>query len=160
MLLELSQLLCTAHRIIDGVQEEEIRTLSNGRTRRHKVWVLPDMRNDILYSATHVNHPCAVWVRECDSNYMTCYQLYRELCKEYTRRYKKIHLCETKLYTTLSNPPLGIRQGPSPTQPPQCMPDEYKVPNDPVQAYRNYYIGSKSEIATWKYSPTPEWFVT
>jgi hypothetical protein len=33
------------------------------------------------------------------------------------------------------------------SEPPQCMPDEYKVPNDSVQAYWNYYIGDKHSVA-------------
>jgi len=30
---------------------------------------------------------------------------------------------------------------------PQCMPDEYKVENDSVAAYRNYYINEKAHCA-------------
>ena len=32
------------------------------------------------------------------------------------------------------------------TQPPQCMPDEYKD-KDTVKAYWNYYIGDKHSVA-------------
>ena len=41
--------------------------------------------------------------------------------------------------------------------PPQCMPDEYKVEGDSIQAYRNYYMGEK-HFAQWKYTPTPNWW--
>ena len=34
------------------------------------------------------------------------------------------------------------------TEPPQCMPDKYKC-EDPVQAYRNYYLGEKMYMAVW-----------
>jgi hypothetical protein len=37
------------------------------------------------------------------------------------------------------------------------MPDEYKVA-DPVQSYRNYYMGAKAYFAVWKNRETPEWF--
>lgn len=36
------------------------------------------------------------------------------------------------------------------------MPDEYKT-NDPVESYRNYYRGSKAEIAKWKTRNKPDW---
>ena len=36
------------------------------------------------------------------------------------------------------------------TEPPQCMPDEYKVEGDSVQAYWNYYIGEKHIVANPK----------
>tara|TARA_B100001063_G_scaffold193682_1_gene185074 strand:+ start:2041 stop:2202 length:162 start_codon:yes stop_codon:yes gene_type:complete len=42
------------------------------------------------------------------------------------------------------------------TDPPQCMPDEYKCENT-VEAYRNYYLGEKMGFAKWNYTPTPEW---
>lgn len=158
MILELAQLMCTAHRVLDGVQKEKLKTLSNGRTRRQKIWELHDTRNDTLYSATHVNHPCAVWVRNCSHNYTMCYELFMELCKEYTKRYKKVHLCETKLSKILYHCPVNIIRSTCPSEPPQAMPDEYKVLNNPVQAYRNYYIGSKAQIAQWNHSPTPFWF--
>ena len=36
------------------------------------------------------------------------------------------------------------------TEPPQAMPDEYKVDGDSITAYWNYYIGDKSHIANPK----------
>ena len=33
------------------------------------------------------------------------------------------------------------------TEPPQCMPDKYKVPGDSVAAYWNYYINEKHNVA-------------
>ena len=41
---------------------------------------------------------------------------------------------------------------------PQTMPDEYKVPGDPVAAYRDFYRGSKSKFATWKKRGAPDWY--
>ena len=62
MILETCQLLSTAHRIIDGVE-----TMAKSKTGRNvKRWIIPDKYthgkvklNDVLYSATHVNHPSA-----------------------------------------------------------------------------------------------------
>ena len=44
------------------------------------------------------------------------------------------------------------------TDPPQCMPDEYKD-NNYVTAYRNYYKGEKEYFAKWeKGRQQPEWW--
>jgi hypothetical protein len=32
-------------------------------------------------------------------------------------------------------------------EPPQCMPNEYKVESNSIKAYWNYYIGDKWKIA-------------
>ena len=41
------------------------------------------------------------------------------------------------------------------TEPPQCMPDQYKT-NDYVTAYRNYYVGDKKRFAKYKNCKPPE----
>ena len=41
------------------------------------------------------------------------------------------------------------------TEPPQCMPDQYKT-NDYVTAYRNYYVGDKKRFAKYKNCKTPK----
>ena len=40
---------------------------------------------------------------------------------------------------------------------PQCMPDQYKVQGNAVEAYRNYYIGEKA-FAKWTKRGTPSWY--
>ena len=37
------------------------------------------------------------------------------------------------------------------------MPIEFKIPDDPVTAYRNYIIGYKG-YAEWRYSEKPNWW--
>jgi gamma-glutamyltranspeptidase len=54
----------------------------------------------------------------------------------------------------------AIRYAPDMVDPPQCMPDQYKVPDDAVKAYRDYYIGEKAGFAKWAYCSTPTWFTT
>ena len=45
------------------------------------------------------------------------------------------------------------------TEPPQCMPDEYKD-KDYVVAYRRYYVGEKKYFAKWeKGRSQPNWWV-
>jgi hypothetical protein len=49
------------------------------------------------YKCTHKNHPSAKWVRAHSSHYKWALQLGFALCKEYTRRYGKVHKCQSHL---------------------------------------------------------------
>ena len=90
MILEYAQLLSTAHRFLDGTQH--IGRSPSGRKQTR--YVLPDEREHLLYSATHINHPSGIWVRKSADNYMWLSDLLRALCHEYTYRYGKVHKCE------------------------------------------------------------------
>ena len=125
MILESAQMLCTAHHVLDN----RIRLL-----------------DDIPYKITHVNHPSTIWCRQSIPNYMWLYNHMIALGKEYTKRYDKNHLTITKCKEPLSVSPEGIDTYVSFTQPPQCMPDEYKDECS-VKAYWNYYIGEKHSVA-------------
>ncbi len=160
MILESAQMLCTAHRILDGVQT----TVLTESGRKKKVWTLDgDHRNELMYGATHVNHPSAAWVRESPLHYMWLYNLMLELNREFILRYDKNddHLTIRKLKKYLSIPPKALIQMVDATfiAPPQCMPDECKVENDTVAAYKNYYIAKKVDIAVWKNGNMPHWFI-
>ena len=65
MILESAQLLSTAHRIIDGRETQG----KSATGRNVKRWILNDAREPVLYSATHINHPSAVWCRQSVENY-------------------------------------------------------------------------------------------
>ena len=153
MILEYAQLLSTAHRVLDGVST---RTKSPVSGRQKTVYVLSDKRESILYSATHINHPSAVWVRQSDSNYNWLYVMWRELMTEYTYRYMRVHACE-KLIIPLSKVPYNIPSGTF-TEPTPAMPDEYKVPGNSIASYRNYYVGDKQRMAKWKQRSKPDWY--
>ena len=45
------------------------------------------------------------------------------------------------------------------TDPPQCMPDQYKS-DCTVSAYRDYYLGEKMDIAKWAHSESPTWVLS
>lgn len=96
---------------------------------------------------THKNHPSAVWVRTNKSNWLWTKELALELCKEYTARYDKKHALE-EIIRALSVPELPEEPF---FEPPQAMPDDYKVPKDSITAYRNYYILGKSHLHFHKY---------
>jgi hypothetical protein len=65
---------------------------------------------------------------------------------EYTARYNKTHLTITKCKDILACYPPGIPEG-SFNEPPQCMPDQYKVAGCSVTAYWNYYEQEKHTVA-------------
>ena len=101
---------------------------------------------DVPYKKSHLNHPSSVWVRANNENYQWLYNHMLALGEEYTKRYKRTHLTITKCKDILAVAPLNIPTG-SFNEPPQCMPDEYKVDNDSVSAYWNYYEQDKYKIA-------------
>tara|TARA_R110001583_G_scaffold148062_1_gene300037 strand:+ start:167 stop:625 length:459 start_codon:yes stop_codon:yes gene_type:complete len=120
MILESAQMLCTAHRYYGN--------------------------EDVPYKTAHLNHPSTIWCRQSMPNYMWLYNHMIALGKEYTKRYSKNHLTITKCKEPLSVSPEGIDTYVSFTQPPQCMPDEYKDECS-IKAYWNYYIGEKHSVA-------------
>lgn len=154
MILEYAQLLSTAHRVLDGVQSTRLSKTG----RKQTTFVLPDSRESILYSATHVNHPSAVWVRQSEQNYRWLFTLFCELLEEYTYRYGKVHACD-RLVTTLARPPKSIDMEKPFTQPTPAMPDHYKVVHDSIQSYKNYYLGDKQRMFSWKNRETPSWIL-
>lgn len=153
MITESAQILSTAHRVIDGVETIEL----SEKGRKKKVYQIGNdyEREEYLYKATHVNHPCSVWVRESSSNYAWLYRLYQELNNEFEYRYGKIHGAG-KLLKLLANHPEKIIRAPM-TPFALAMPDHYKVFGDAVESYRNYYLGEKRNLFLWKNRPTPEW---
>ena len=152
MILEYAQLMSTAHRVLDGYLEEDIQN-----NRKIKRWHLTDEKEHILYKASHINHPSAIWVRESESNYLWLYTMWCELLKEYTERYGKHHASEAlKMY--LSVLPRHMPKGQY-TEPPPAMPDKYKVAHNSVQSYKNYYLHEKNHFATWKHGKIPSWWI-
>ena len=155
MILETAQLLSTAHRVLDGT--ETVGLSQSGR--KAKRWILPDGRESTLYSATHINHPSAIWARRSMDNYVWLHSLLNSLCKEYTYRYGKVHKCEhTGLVEALAKVPTNIPNTGF-TEPTPAMPDQYKVPGNSVQSYHNYYNGEKTRMFSWKNRITPKWII-
>jgi hypothetical protein len=116
-----------------------------------------------VYKLTHKNHPCSIWARERFENFRWLLLLGLEYCEEYTYRYStssgedaeaREHACQKHLVWMVHNLP-KLPKGPM-TSPAQVMPDKYKD-NDPVKAYRNYYIGEKLGFAKYTKREVPEW---
>lgn len=153
MIIEYAQLMSTAHRILDG--DQYLGKSKLGRNIKRWLHPEPDME-EILYKASHINHPSAVWTRQSKQNYDWLYNLWFELCSEYTHRYGKEHLTWTKLMVPLGSLPKNIPDVPI-TVVPQAMPDHCKM-DDPIDAYRNYYKLEKQSFAKWTKRDIPEWF--
>ena len=167
MILEYAQLLSTAHRVLDGLEVIEKKMVHGSlpiRWRNTKKWKLLDSRETLLYSATHINHPSAVWVRQSAMNYHWLYTLLVALCKEYTYRYGKIHKCESSgLVNHLQITPKNINSNLNFTEPTPAMPDDCKVSGNSLQSYHNYYVMNKSHLWSWKGKinsrTQPQWFI-
>lgn len=109
------------------------------------------------YKATHAQHPCTLWAGECAENYAWLHQHLVGLLDEYTERYGKTHATAAHVETLWENrPALPTRGALTPFA--QVMPEQYRIADDPVTAYRNFYQGEKAAIAKWKHGNMPPWF--
>lgn len=134
MITESAQLLCSAYYYTD--------------------WVLS---KPIPYKLSHKNHPCAVWVRESNSNWLWLLSLGLNLYAEYKNRYgqHRTHKAGETLFWLFNNrPELGDNGY---TIIPRCMPPEYREGGTVVDAYRRYYNGEKQPILYWTNREVPYW---
>ena len=135
MILESTQLMCTALNQLEG-------------------------RELTPYKSTHINHPCSKWLRESYYNFHNLYIHAKSMCEEYTLRFGKVHKCEPIIEDCYSYATIyrfqALWRNRSETQPPLCMPDEFKS-DDLVESYRKYYA-SKPRIRYAKIN-IPEWFL-
>ena len=125
MILESAQMLCTAH---------------------HHYAESYNYKTFVPYKKAHYNHPSTIWVRQADTHYYWLYDHMLALGEEYNKRYGKIHLTITKCKDALKFAPEGIPKKYAIQEPPQCMPDEYKVEGNSVKAYWNYYEKEKHKV--------------
>lgn len=151
MILETAQLLSTAHRILDG-REVAGKTRTNRNVKR---WTLYDERETVMYVATHVNHPSAIWCRQSIQNYDWLVEHFFALNDEYSYRYGKKHKCYDMGYW-LQSPPKNLEIYDWTTMP-SCMDKQYIISEDPLINYRNYYNKGKKHIHAWKKRNPPNW---
>ena len=138
MPLESAQMLCTAHRVADNASR---------------------LAGTLLYKLAHKNHPSSIWARESSDNYSWLYRHFIALSEQYAKRYGRRHLSDKKLAFALSHLPKGVPYGKF-SEPPQCMPDQYKD-RDTIRAYRTYYAQDKKEIAQWANGVArPDWWTS
>ena len=126
MIIEVSQMLCTAHRVLDG-----------------------DTNADLahLYKATHRNHPCSKFVRSSMLAYDWTYRHLLALHEYYTADTHKVH-ASARLLAFLAampgNQPVG-----DVFEPVVAMPDDLKalVPEFGVDKVYRFYMNRK--LAEW-----------
>lgn len=128
MCIETAQMLCTAHHLLN---KDNVKTG--------------------LYKATHINHPCNIWIRENSANYNWAFTLFESLCYEFYIRRNKIHASQ-KLLSILAEPPDIIKFSNIRSMPALAMPEQFKT-RSPVVSYRNYYASKHEEgIVTYNWS--------
>lgn len=160
MILESAQMLCTAH----WLGWARMLKAPPLKPRQLQQWLYDNVPKDMQppWKMTHAKHPCTQWTQQVWGNYFWHSRLGLALCDVYTERYGKVHKShevhrwlnrhipptfETTVETPVGMTPFAV-----------CMPDECKIPDDPIASYRNYYIQKKARFAKWKYSTKPTWF--
>lgn len=139
MPLEVAQLLCTAHRVIDDPDSEGFERTA--------------VDHEQLYKKTHQNHPCGVWVRGRASSYAWAWSHMQGLLDEYQHRYGRQHKIRADGLEELlrviphhmedTGEPLSLADAPV------CMPDEFifqgNHPDHPHlhASYQNYLANGK-----------------
>jgi len=144
IILEAVQMLCSAKRLLSP----------------------EDVINDSLYKLAHKNHPVTIWCRTSKANFLWVLELVEEMHNEWRYRYDhpetKMHKSYLVAQMILANlpedgafPEVGL------TSFALAMPDKYKVFDDPVLSYRNYYMSEeKQKIASWKKKrEKPDWYL-
>ena len=167
MIVEYAQLLSTAHRVLDGRMIYKFS--KTGRKQKH--WEHPTL-DQVLYKATHVNHPSAVWVRDSYEHYVWLYHLFIELNALYTEYTGKQHKSSELIHVLarlpnnikdsgwLSDPYLAINTKEYPAVIPYMECDDHTIP------YKMYV---NEKYKTWKQKPRmkneikwygepPDWF--
>jgi hypothetical protein len=142
IILEAVQMLCTAKRLIDP----------------------DDISNNKLYKPSHSNHPVSKWVRASRENYVWTLILVYRMHEEWRFRFNhpetkchKSYLVALHLIKCIPAKEQFEYEGLGPFA--QAMPEEYKMSEDPVQAYKRYYMSeSKRRLAKWTNRRPPDWF--
>ena len=109
------------------------------------------------YKSTHINHPCTIWTKQSLDNWLWLAALTWELNEEYKFRFNK-NVNHKSLDVLLKLPyPKLPKKGL--TFFAQAMPEIYKIKNNAIHAYRNYYIGEKSHILQYTKRSKPYWII-
>lgn len=107
------------------------------------------------YKSTHINHPCVIWLEESYDNFIWLGKLTKALNSEYQYRYQKDD--DHKSMNVLKQIEQHQYESNGLTPFAQAMPDEYKVTDDAVSAYRMFYIKDKMRFAKWSRRQPPKW---
>ena len=118
----------------------------------------PNADPGLFYKPTHKNHPSSVWARSSLQNYNWLLEHFDAMNAEYTFRYGKTHKSFALFDSFVKYTPV-LQRDPF-WEPPQCMPDEYKM-TTAVDGYRKYYNSKQhtmKKAMVWKVRQPPIWF--
>lgn len=135
MILESAQMICTTH-----------------TTNKNK-----NLRYQVPYKPTHVNHPCNRWLRDSLGNYLWLVKLTKALNDEYRYRYEKD--VDHKSWTAVKDLPLPSIKNIGLTNWARAMPDECKIGNDSIASYQNYYRTNKQHILKYTKRQLPYFLI-
>ena len=133
MILESVQMICTTHHLHPN----------------------QDVRYNIPYKKSFINHPCTKWVRKSIKNYEWLLSLTDALNNEYRYRYEK--KVNHKSFDAIKNLPLPDLPNIGLTRWAKAMPIECKIENNVVGSYRNYYRIKKKRILKYTKRNIPIW---
>ncbi|HEY5717367.1 MAG TPA: hypothetical protein VIS52_02675 [Motiliproteus sp.] len=113
---------------------------------------------DAPYLPTHRNHPCIHWAMASRSNLFWLAELARALNDEFCWRYRRErdHASIAVLQQLRLNAAPVEAIGLTPFA--QAMPEQYRMPDNPVAAYRRFYCADKARFARWTRRAPPNWF--
>lgn len=151
MLVEACQLLCQCHQ-------------TKPSWLRGMPPIIAMLFDQTPYAATHIKHPCALWVRERRSHYDWLVRHALALADEYAFRFGKRHGTEPVARWLALTPATqldDVSDEAELTYFAQAMPDHHRH-KDPVKAYRSYYANDKRTLkgqpASWTKRRRPSWF--
>ena len=86
MIIEYAQMLSTAHRMLDGKVVKKPSVSGKTMVKHYDLYEgMDDLEGEMTYyRAVHFNHPCSVWTRESNKNYLYFYSVY-EVSLQYFR---------------------------------------------------------------------------
>ncbi len=158
MIVETAQILSTVHWL--KLLEKRNKSIDSFKRIKDSFLFLKENCLDCEkppYKMTHVRHPCTIWSTKSIQNYKWLFCLLYNLCKEYNTRYGKIHKTSQYLKWFYFNVPSNLSNI-GLTDFEVCMKDDFKISNDPVKCYKEYYIKDKSRFAKWKLGNIPKWY--
>ena len=133
MILESAQMICTTHHLCPNKYVDY----------------------EIRYKQTHMNHPCAKWLRDSKNNYYWFIKFITALNEEYKYRYN--HTVNHKSFDAIKDLPIPNLPDKPRTLWARAMPDECKVGKDIIASYRQYYIKEKMYMISYRKRKQPDW---
>ena len=113
-----------------------------------------------LYRAVHQKHPCTIWAGQSRANYLYSLDMFREMCREYTYRYGKVH-ASWRLYDALVDAAQYVPDG-GITPHPECFSEHTDLKSGrpwPIQSYRQFYMTKQKRFKmVWTKRDVPDWF--